>query len=93
MVDVDLVKFFDRINNDMLIDRIRKRIDAAGVIRLTRVYLNAGIMDGVMDLHLGTPQSGPLIPLLANVMFGVVDKTLETRGYTLARYADDCKTK
>lgn len=92
VVDVDLAKFFDRVNHDILIDRLRKRIDDAGVIRLTRAYLNAGIMDGgvVVDRHLGTPQGGPLSPLLANVLLDVVDKALEARGYSFARYADDC---
>lgn len=92
VVDVDLAKFFDRVNHDILIDRLRKRIDDAGVIRLTRAYLNAGIMDGgvVVDRHLDTPQGGPLSPLLANVLLDVVDKALEARGYSFARYADDC---
>jgi RNA-directed DNA polymerase len=90
--DVDLAKFFDRVNHDILIDRVRRRIDDAGVIRLVRAYLNAGIMDGgvVVDRHLGTPQGGPLSPLLANVLLDVVDKALEARGYSFARYADDC---
>lgn len=92
VVDVDLAKFFDRVNHDILIDRVRRRIDDAGVIRLIRAYLNAGIMDGgvVVDRHLGTPQGGPLSPLLANVLLDVVDKALEARGYSFARYADDC---
>jgi RNA-directed DNA polymerase len=92
VVDVDLAKFFDRVNHDILIDRIRKRIDDAGVIRLIRAYLNAGIMDGgvVVDRHLGTPQGGPLSPLLANVLLDEVDKALEARGHSFARYADDC---
>jgi RNA-directed DNA polymerase len=92
VVDVDLAKFFDRINHDILIDRIRRRIDDAGVIRLIRAYLNAGIMDGgvVMDRQQGTPQGGPLSPLLANVLLDEVDKVLEARGYSFARYADDC---
>lgn len=92
VVDVDLAKFFDRVNHDILIDRVRKRIDDAGVIRLVRAYLNAGIMDGgvVVDRHLGTPQGGPLSPLLANVLLDDVDKALEARGYSFARYADDC---
>lgn len=92
VVDVDLAKFFDRVNHDILIDRVRKRIDDAGVIRLIRAYLNAGIMDGgvVLDRHLGTPQGGPLSPLLANVLLDEVDKALEVRGYSFARYADDC---
>ena len=92
VVDVDLAKFFDRVNHDILIDRLRKRIDDAGVIRLVRAYLNAGIMDGgvVVERHLGTPQGGPLSPLLANVLLDEVDKALEVRGYSFARYADDC---
>jgi RNA-directed DNA polymerase len=92
VVDVDLAKFFDRVNHDILVDRLRRRIDDAGVIRLIRAYLNAGIMDGgvVVDRHLGTPQGGPLSPLLANVLLDEVDKALEARGYSFARYADDC---
>jgi RNA-directed DNA polymerase len=92
VVDVDLAKFFDRVNHDILMDRLRKRIDDAGVIRLVRAYLNAGIMDAgvVVERHLGTPQGGPLSPLLANVLLDEVDKALEVRGYSFARYADDC---
>ena len=92
VVDVDLAQFFDRVNHDILIDRLRKRIDDAGVIRLIRAYLNAGIMDAgvVNDRHRGNPQGGPLSPLLANVLLDKVDKLLESRGYRLARYADDC---
>ena len=92
VVDVDLAKFFDRVNHDILIDRLNRRIDDAGVIRLVRAYLNAGIMDGgvVVDRHLGTPQGGPLSPLLANVLLDDVDKALEARGYCFVRYADDC---
>ena len=92
VVDVDLEKFFDRVNHDILIDRLKRRIDDAGVIRLVRAYLNAGIMDGgvVVERHLGTPQGGPLSPLLANVLLDEVDQALEARGYSFARYADDC---
>ncbi|MDD2713083.1 MAG: group II intron reverse transcriptase/maturase [Simplicispira sp.] len=92
VVDVDLAKFFDRVNHDILINRRKRRIKDAGVIRLIRAYLNAGIMDGgvAADRHLGTPQGGPLSPLLANVLLDEVDKALEARGYSLARYADDC---
>jgi len=91
VVDVDLSKFFDRVNHDILIDRLRKRIDDAGVIRLVRAYLNSGIMDdGVVHARdEGTPQGGPLSPLLANVMLDEVDKELERRGHRFARYADD----
>jgi RNA-directed DNA polymerase len=92
VVDVDLAKFFDRVNHDILIDRLKGRIDEAGVIRLIRAYLNAGIMDGgvVVERHLGTPQGGPLSPLLANVLLDEVDRALEARGHSFARYADDC---
>ena len=92
VVDVDLAKFFDRVNHDILIDRLGKRTGDAGVIRLVRAYLNAGIMDGgvVVERHMGTPQGGPLSPLLANVLLDEVDKALEARGYSFARYADDC---
>ena len=92
VVDVDLAKFFDRVNHDILIDRLKRRIDDAGVIRLVRAYLKAGIMDDgvVVERHLGTPQGGPLSPLLANVLLDEVDKALEARGCSFARYADDC---
>ncbi len=92
VVDVDLVKFFDRVNHDILIDRLKRRIDDAGVIQLIRAYLNAGIMDGgvVAERHLGTPQGGPRSALLANVLLDEVDKALEARSYCFARYADDC---
>jgi RNA-directed DNA polymerase len=92
VVDVDLAKFFDRVNHDILIDRLKRRIEDAGVIRLIRAYLNAGIMDGgvVVERQLGTPQGGPLSPLLANVLLDEVDRALEARGHSFARYADDC---
>jgi RNA-directed DNA polymerase len=91
VVDVDLSQFFDRVNHDILIDRLQKRIDDAGVVRLIRAYLNSGIMDhGVVQArHEGTPQGGPLSPLLANVLLDEVDKELERRGHCFARYADD----
>jgi RNA-directed DNA polymerase len=92
VVDVDLEKFFDRVNHDILIDRLQKRINDAGVIRLIRAYLNSGIMsEGVVqERQQGTPQGGPLSPLLANVLLDEVDKELERRGHSFARYADDC---
>ncbi|MDR6204424.1 group II intron reverse transcriptase/maturase [Paraburkholderia graminis] len=91
VVDVDLEKFFDRVNHDILIDRLQKRIDDAGVIRLIRAYLSSGIMDGgvVQQRDQGTPQGGPLSPLLANVLLDEVDKELERWGHCFARYADD----
>ena len=91
VVDVDLEKFFDRVNHDILMDRVQKRIGDAGVIRLIRAYLNSGIMmDGVVQERVvGTPQGGPLSPLLANVLLDEVDKELERRGHSFVRYADD----
>jgi len=91
VVDVDLSKFFDRGNHDILIDRLRKRIDDTGMIWLVRSYLNSGIMDGgvIQSRDEGTPQGGLLSPLLANVMLDEVDKELEQRGHRFARYADD----
>lgn len=92
VVDVDLAKFFDRVNHDILMDRLKRRIPDEAVLRLIRAYLNAGIMDGgvVVERHQGTPQGGPVSPLLANVLLDDVDKALEARGYSFARYADDC---
>jgi len=92
VVDVDLEKFFDRVSHDILIDRLRKRIEDAGIIRLIRAYLNSGIMRNgvVLERYQGTPQGGPLSPLLANVMPDEVDKVLEKHGHCFARYADDC---
>lgn len=92
VVDVDLEKFFDRVNHDILIERLRKRVPDQGAIRLIRAYLNSGILDGglVMQRHEGTPQGGPLSPLLANVLLDEVDKELERRGHCFVRYADDC---
>lgn len=91
VVDVDLEKFFDRVNHDILIDRLRKRIADAGVIRLVRAYLTSGIMvNGVVqERERGTPQGGPLSPLLANLLLDDVDKELERRGHCFVRYADD----
>ena len=92
VVDVDLEKFFDRVDHDILIDRLRQKIPDPGIIRLVRAYLNAGIVDGdaVIKRSRGTPQGGPLSPLLANLMLDEVDKELERRGHAFCRYADDC---
>ena len=92
VVDVDLEKFFDRVNHDILMDRLGRRIEDAAVRRLIRAYLDAGIMsDGVvLERYQGTPQGGPLSPLLANVLLDEVDRELERRGHCFARYADDC---
>ncbi len=92
VVDIDLEKFFDRINHDLLMQRSKDRIKDEPVTRLIRRYLDAGIMDRgvVIERHEGTPQGGPLSPLLANILLDEVDKTLEQRGHSFVRYADDC---
>jgi group II intron reverse transcriptase/maturase len=92
VVDVDLEQFFDRVNHDILMDRLAKRVDDKAVLRLIRRYLQAGILDHgvVMERHEGTPQGGPLSPLLANVLLDEVDRELERRGHRFVRYADDC---
>ena len=91
VADVDLAKFFDRVHHDVLMERLSRRIADGRVLGLIRRYLVAGIMaDGVvMERHEGTPQGGPLSPLLANVLLDEVDKALEKRGLAFARYADD----
>ena len=92
VVDVDLEKFFDRVNHDLLMGRLARRIGDWRLLRLIRRYLNAGMMaDGVvMERNEGTPQGGPLSPLLANLLLDEVDKKLEKRGHAFVRYADDC---
>ncbi len=91
VVDVDLEKFFDRVNHDVLMGRLGKRIKDRRMLGLIRRYLEAGIMtNGVgTEKHEGTPQGGPLSPLLANVLLDEVDKELERRGLSFVRYADD----
>ena len=92
VVDIDLEKFFDRVNHDVLLDRLAKRIGDPAVLRLIRRYLQAGVMvNGVVqERYEGTPQGGPLSPLLANVLLDEVDRELERRGHRFVRYADDC---
>lgn len=91
VVDVDLEKFFDRVNHDVLMGRLARRIADPRVLGLIRRYLDAGVMANgvVVERHEGTPQGGPLSPLLANVLLDEVDKELEKRGHAFARYADD----
>lgn len=92
VVDIDLEKFFDRVNHDKLMARLSRHIGDKRVLRIIRRYLEAGIMqDGVViGRHEGTPQGGPLSPLLANVLLDDLDKELEKRGHKFCRYADDC---
>jgi group II intron reverse transcriptase/maturase len=91
VVDVDLEKFFDRVNHDVLLGRLEQRIGDRRMLGLIRRYLEAGIMANgvVMERYEGTPQGGPLSPLLANVLLDEVDKELEKRGLSFVRYADD----
>jgi len=92
VVDVDLERFFDRVNHDVLMERLARRIEDRRMLRIIRRFLEAGIMANgvVIDREEGTPQGGPLSPLLANVMLDDVDKALEARGHRFVRYADDC---
>lgn len=92
VVDIDLEKFFDKVNHDMLMHRVSKVIKDKRVLKLIRAYLNSGIMmDGVVVINeMGTPQGGPLSPLLSNIMLDDLDKELERRGLSFVRYADDC---
>lgn len=92
VVDVDLEKFFDRVNHDILMDRVAKRVKDNRLVKLIRRYLEAGIMANgvVMERESGTPQGGPLSPLLSNLLLDEVDWKLEKRGLKFARYADDC---
>jgi RNA-directed DNA polymerase len=91
VIDVDLEKFFDRVNHDVLMGRLANRIPDRRVLGLIRRYLDAGVMANgvVMAREEGTPQGGPLSPLLANVLLDEVDKELEKRGHAFVRYADD----
>lgn len=92
VVDVDLEKFFDRVNHDVLMARLAKRVEDKRLLRVIRRYLEAGVLaDGVVvERYEGTPQGGPLSPLLANVLLDEVDRTLEKSGHRFVRYADDC---
>jgi RNA-directed DNA polymerase len=92
VVDLDLEKFFDRVNHDVLMSRLARRISDKRVLHLIRRYLQAGMMmGGVASQRVeGTPQGGPLSPLLSNILLDELDKELEQRGHKFCRYADDC---
>lgn len=92
VVDIDLEKFFDRVNHDILMSRVAKRIRDKRVLKLIRAFLNSGVMEnGVASAtEEGVPQGGPLSPLLSNLLLDELDKELERRGLRFARYADDC---
>lgn len=92
VVDMDLEKFFDKVNHDILMHLISEKIEDKRVLKLIRNYLNSGIMtNGVLSKsEEGAPQGGPLSPLLSNILLDELDKELETRGHRFCRYADDC---
>jgi RNA-directed DNA polymerase len=92
VVDIDLEKFFDRVNHDILLARVARRIADKRLLRIIRRFLQAGMLQqGVsVERHEGTPQGGPLSPLLANLLLDDLDKELEARGHRFCRYADDC---
>jgi RNA-directed DNA polymerase len=92
VVDIDLEKFFDRVNHDVLMGLVAKRVADKRILKLIRGFLTAGAMEGglVSPTEEGTPQGGPLSPLLSNLMLDVLDKELEKRGHRFVRYADDC---
>jgi RNA-directed DNA polymerase len=92
VVDMDLEKFFDRVNHDILMARLARRVGDKRLLRIIRRFLQAGLMqEGVcVARHEGTPQGGPLSPLLANLLLDDLDRELERRGHQFCRYADDC---
>src|SRR5512139_1842524 len=92
VVDLDLEKFFDRVNHDVLMARVARRVKDRRILRLLRRYLETGVMVGgvIQEREEGTPQGGPLSPFLSNILLDDLDKELERRGHRFCRYADDC---
>jgi len=91
-VDMDLEKFFDRVNHDILMSRVARKVKDKRILKLIRAYLNAGVMENGVAVRSeeGTPQGGPLSPLLANILLDDFDRELTKRGHRFVRYADDC---
>lgn len=92
VIDIDLEKFFDRVNHDILMSRLARRVKDPRILKLIRAYLESGICEGglVSARKMGTPQGGPLSPLLSNILLTDLDRELESRGHKFCRYADDC---
>lgn len=92
VVDIDMAKFFDTVNHDRLMARMKQQIGDKRVLRLVNAYLKAGVMVNgvVIETEEGTPQGGPLSPLLSNIVLDELDRELEKRGHRFVRYADDC---
>lgn len=92
VVDIDLESFFDRVNHDMVMSRLARKVEDKRVLKLIRLFLQAGVLSGgTMEMRReGTPQGGPLSPLLSNILLDDLDKELERRGLSFCRYADDC---
>ena len=92
VVDIDMAKFFDTVNHDRLMARMKQQISDKRVLRLVNAYLKAGVMVNgvVMETGKGTPQGGPISPLLSNIVLDELDRELEKRGHRFVRYADDC---
>jgi len=92
VVDLDLEKFFDRVNHDQLMAKLARRISDKRLLKLIRAFLRAGVLEGglVSPVDEGTPQGGPLSPLLSNIVLDELDRELEQRGHRFVRYADDC---
>ena len=91
-MDIDLEKFFDRVNHDILVSRVAQRISDKRMLRLIRAFLNAGVMENglISSTEEGTPQGGPLSTLLSNWLLDGLDRELARGGHRFVRYADDC---